>query len=107
VTGLKTYDYQLSASVNLPTMTNCQNQDNHFFVLDVAQYPIVSGSVSPESDVITLQRSPKMPGVFASLYPVVEPVKNTLLNLPIQFSQLPLGNVADFNCPSQVLLSIV
>jgi hypothetical protein len=53
---------------------------------DIAQYPVVSNSVSPEADAITLQRFPKMPGVFASLYPVVEPVKYSLLNGPIQFS---------------------
>ena len=62
---------------NPATMTNCQNQDNHVFVLDVTQYPIV------------------------------EPVKNTCLNRPIQFSQLPFSNVADLNCPIQALLSIV
>jgi len=88
-------------------MANCQNQDNHVFVLYVAQYPVVSNPISPEADVITLQRFSKMSGIFASFYPVVEPVENTLLNRPIQFSQLPFGNIADFNCPGQVLLSIV
>ena len=77
---------QLSPFVNLPAMTNCQNQDNHVFVLDVAQYPIVSNPVSPEAGVVTLQRFSKMPGVFASLNPVVEPVENALLNRPVQFS---------------------
>lgn len=98
---------QVNSPVNLPTMTNCQNQDNHVFVLDVTQHPIVSNPVSPEAGVITLQRFSKMPGIFASLYPVVEPVEKTCLNRPIQFSQLPFGNIADFNCPSQALLSIV
>jgi len=44
----------LSAFVNLPAMTNCQYQDNHFFFLDVTQYPIISNPVSPEASVITL-----------------------------------------------------
>ena len=88
-------------------MTDCKNQDNYVFVPDVTQDPIVSNTVPPKAAVITLQRFSKMPGVFAALYPVVEPVENTLLNRLIQFSQLPLGNVADFNCPGQVLLSIV
>ncbi len=98
---------QLPPFVNLPAMTNCQNQDNHVFVLDVAQYPIVSNPVSPEAGVVTLQRFSKMPGVFASLNPIVEPVENTFLNRPVQFSQLPFGNVADFNGPSQDLFSFV
>ena len=77
---------QLPPFVNLPAMTNCQNQDNHVFVLDVAQYPIVSNPVSPEAGVVALQRFSKMPGGFASLNPVVEPVENTFLNRPVQFS---------------------
>jgi len=58
-------------SVNLTAMANGENQDNHFLVLYVAQDSVVSNSISPESGPITSQRFSKMPGVFASLDPVV------------------------------------
>ena len=61
----------LSAFVNLTAMANGENQDNHFLVLYVAQYSVVSNSISPESGSISPQRFSKMPGVFASLDPVV------------------------------------
>ena len=51
--NLFSFNSQLSVFVNLSAMTNCQNQDNHIFVLDITQHPIVSNPVSPEAGVIT------------------------------------------------------
>ncbi|MDD3248820.1 MAG: hypothetical protein PHF23_00400 [Smithellaceae bacterium] len=65
------FSFPLSAFVNLTAMANGENQDNHFFVLYLAQHSVVSNSISPESGAITSQRFSKMPGVFASLNPVV------------------------------------
>ena len=58
-------------SVNLTAMANGENQNNHFLVLYVAQDSVVSNSISPETGPISPQRFSKMPGVFASLDPVV------------------------------------
>jgi hypothetical protein len=98
---------QLSAFVHLSAMADCQNQYNHLFVLNVAQHPVVSDPVSPESGPVALQRFSEVPGVFAPLNSIIEPVENPLLNRPGQFSQLPFSNVADFNGPYQVRFSIV
>ncbi len=48
----------LSTFINLSAMANCQYQDNHIFVLDVTDYPIVSNPVSPKADAIALERLP-------------------------------------------------
>ena len=63
----------LFAFVNLTAEANGENQDYYFLVLYVAQHPVVANSISPEADPITSQRFSKMPGVFASLDPVIEP----------------------------------
>jgi hypothetical protein len=63
----------LSAFVNLTAMANGENQDYYFLVLYVAQHPVVANSISPEAGPLTSQRFSKMPGVFASLDPVIEP----------------------------------
>ena len=42
----------LLSSVYLSAMADCQNQNNHVFILNVAQHPIITDSVSPESDPV-------------------------------------------------------
>jgi len=78
--------HHLPSSVHLSAMADCQNQDNHVFVLNVAKHPVVSDPVSPESGPVALQRLSEVPGVFASLSSVIEPVENPPLNRPVQFS---------------------
>jgi len=63
--------YLLSALVNLTAMANGENQDNHFLVLYVAEHPVVSNSISPESGPIASRWFSEMPGVFTSFDPVV------------------------------------
>ena len=46
-----------------------------------------------------------MAGIFATFNSITEPVEYSFLNLPVEFSQLFFDYVADFNRPSQVLLS--
>jgi len=58
-------------SVNLTAVANGENQDNHFLVLYVAEHSVVSNPISPESGPISPQRFSKMPGIFASLDPIV------------------------------------
>ena len=88
-------------------MADCEDQNNQPFFLNVAQHPIVSDSIPPESSHVALQRFSKVPGVFAPLNSIIEPVENTPLHLLIQLSQLTLSHVTDFNCPGQVLFSVV
>ena len=97
----------LSLSVHFPTMTDGQNQDNDLFILNVTQHPVVSDSIPPESGPVAFQRFSEVPGVFAPLNSIIEPIENSLLNRPVQFSQLPFRHITDINCPSQVLFSAV
>jgi hypothetical protein len=60
-------------SVNLAAVANGENQDNDFLVLYIAKYSVVSNSISPEPGPISSRRFSKMPGVFASLDPIVQP----------------------------------
>ena len=74
-------------------------------VLNIAQHPVVSNSISPESGLVALQGFSEVPRVFAPLNSIIEPVENPFLNLPVQFSQLSFRHITDLNCPSQVLFS--
>ena len=88
-------------------MTNCQNKDNYLLILNITQNPVISNTISPKPGMVALQWFSKMPGIFTSLNPVIEPVENAFLNLTVEFPKLPFGNVADFNGPGQFLFSFV
>jgi hypothetical protein len=77
------------------------------FVLNIAQHPVVSNPISPESGLVALQRFAEVSRVFAPLNSIIEPVEDPLLNLSVQFSQLSFRHITDLNCPSQVLFSFV
>ena len=67
-------------------MADGQNKDYEGIVLHIAEYPVVAYPVTPESNVITFQGFPEMSGIFASLDPVVEPVKDSFLNWTVKLA---------------------
>lgn len=96
-----------STLVDMSAVADGQDQHHYFLVLDVAKHSEVADTVSPDTGMITLQWLSEMPGVFAPLDPVVEPIQYSLLKRPVQFPQLPLSDIADLNGPAQGLFSVV
>lgn len=94
-----------SLAVYIPAVAYCKDKDNNFLIYDVADYPVVSDPVSPESGMIAFEGFSEVTGVFTSFQAVIKPANDALLDGAVQFLDLPLGNVADFNRPGQDLLS--
>lgn len=60
-------------------------------VLDLADHAEVADPVAPQARQISAERLSEMSGILAILDPVIEPIKDTLGDRPVDFLNLLLG----------------
>ena len=71
--------------MNILTVTYWQNENRDFFVLDIADQPIMSDAVSPEPTLVALQRLAQLSWILGGLPAFAQEMKNCGLSASVKF----------------------
>jgi hypothetical protein len=89
--------------VNFPAMAHRKRNHHETIVFELANNPIVSDAIAPQTGHFTFQWFAKVPGVLASFDTVVKIIQQAIAYRPVELAELTFSEIADLNRPSQAL----